>query len=87
MEIELIEDENGKMKIRIPDLTMVNLINENIWQQKGVEVAAYATEHPYLSQPVLLVKSKNPKKSILDACQQIVDDVSSLKKQFISQEK
>jgi DNA-directed RNA polymerase subunit L len=86
MKIEVLENEGNKLKIKMHDsLTLVNLINENIWQQKGIEISAYATEHPYLSQPVLLVKSKNPKKAVLDAAQQIVDDVKDIRRQFQAQ--
>ena len=82
MKVEVIENEGDKLKVRIDSLTLVNLMNANIWQQKGIDVAAYATEHPYLSEPVLLVKAKNPKKAVLDAAQQIMDDAAALRKQF-----
>ncbi len=87
MKLEVIENEDEKLKIRIPDMTLINLVNENVWQQKGIDVSAYAPEHPYLSQPVLLVKAKNPKKAVLDAIGQIHDDVKDLKKQFNAQVK
>ena len=87
MKLEVIENEDGKLKIKVPDLTLVNLVNENIWHQKGIDVSAYAPEHPYLEQPVLLVKAKNPKKAVLDAIGQIQDDAKDLKKQFNAQMK
>ena len=80
MKIELLEESDGKLKLRIDDLTLVNLLNENIWKQKSIEMAAYSVEHPYLSQPVLVVKSKNPKKTLLDAAEKILEDVKELKK-------
>ena len=82
MKIEVLENDDEKLKIKLDSLTFVNLLNENIWQQKGIDVSAYSTEHPYLSQPNLLVKAKNPKKAVLDAAQQIIDDAKDLKKQF-----
>ncbi len=87
MKLEVIENEDGKLKIKVPDLTLVNLVNENIWQQKGIDVAAFAMEHTYLTEPVLLVKAKNPKKAVLDAVGQIKDDAKELKKQFHAQMK
>jgi DNA-directed RNA polymerase subunit L len=83
MKVEVLENDDNKVKIKMPrGLTMVNLINENIWQQKGIDVSAFATEHPYLSEPVLLVKAKNPKKAILDAIEQIEEDAKDLRKQL-----
>ncbi len=83
MKVEVLENEEGKLKVKIHEsLAFVNLVNENIWQQKGIEVSAYSTEHPYLAKPVLLVKSKNPKKSVLEATRQIADDAKELRKQF-----
>jgi len=87
MKLEVIENEDEKLKIRIPDATLITLVNENVWQQKGIDVSAYAPEHTYLSQPVLLVRAKNPKKAVLDAIGQIQDDVKDLKKQFNAQVK
>ena len=82
MKIEVLEDEKDTLKIEIHDnQTLVNLINENLWQQK-VDMAAYKIDHPYLSKPVLIVKSKNPKKSLLDATEQVIEDVKELKKKL-----
>ena len=82
MKIEVLEDDKETLKLEIHDnQTLVNLINENLWQQK-VELAAYRIDHPYLSKPVLIVKSKNPKRALLDATAQIVEDVKELKKKL-----
>ncbi len=81
MKIEVIENEKDKIKIEMPDITLVNLLNENIWKEK-VDFSAYNIDHPYLSKPVLVVKSKNPKKSVVDAAEKIIEDVKAAKKQF-----
>ena len=82
MKIDVIENEDNKLKIDVhTNLTFVNLLNECIWQQK-VDVSAYKTDHPYLSNPTILVKAKNPKKAVLDATTQIIEDVKEFKKQF-----
>ena len=82
MKIEVLEDEKDTLKIEIHDnQTLVNLINENLWQQK-VDMAAYKIDHPYLSKPVLIIKSKNPKKSLLDATEQVIEDVKELRKKL-----
>lgn len=80
MKIEVVEESDEKLKIRIDDLTFVNLLNDNIWKQKSLGMAAYNVEHPYLAQPVLVVKSKNPKKTLMDAADNILEDIKELKK-------
>ena len=80
MKIDVLEREKGKLKIEIHDnLTLVNLLNENLWKQK-IKYAAYSVDHPYLSKPVLTVSSTNPKKAVLDAAEQIINDVKELRK-------
>jgi len=82
MKIEVLENEKDKLKVEIHDnVTLVGVVNENLWQQK-VDAAAFKTDHPYLSKPVLMVKSKNPKKSLIDATEQVVEDVKDLRKKF-----
>lgn len=82
MKIDVIENEDNKLKIDVhTNLTFVNLLNECIWQQK-VDVSAYKMDHPYLSNPTILVKAKNPKKAVLDATTQIIEDIKEFKKQF-----
>lgn len=82
MNIEVIENEDNKLKIKIDDLTLVNLLNETIWRKatKSLDYSAYIIEHPYLSKPVLTVKSKDPKKTVIDAAEQIIEDAGKLKK-------
>ncbi|MFA4819848.1 MAG: RpoL/Rpb11 RNA polymerase subunit family protein [Candidatus Aenigmatarchaeota archaeon] len=83
MKIEVLENEKDTLKIEIhANTTLVSLINENLWQQKGIDMAAFKTDHPYLSKPILIVKSKNPKKALLDATEQVIDDVKDLRKKL-----
>ena len=85
MKIEVIEDEKDTLKLEVHDnTTLINVINENLWQQKGIDMAAFKVDHPYLSKPVLIVKSKNPKKSLADAADQVVEDVKDLRKKLQS---
>lgn len=79
MKVKVIENADDKLKVEIDDLTLVNLLNEKIWKQRGIEFAAYRIEHPYLSKPVLTVKSRDPKKTVLEAADKILDDVKELR--------
>ncbi|MEK6888446.1 MAG: RpoL/Rpb11 RNA polymerase subunit family protein [Candidatus Aenigmatarchaeota archaeon] len=83
MKIEVLENEKETLKIEVHDnTTLLSVINENLWQQKGIDMAAFKVDHPYLSKPILIVKSKNPKKALLDATEQVIDDVKDLRKKF-----
>ena len=82
MNIKVIEEKDDMLKIEIDDTTLINLLNENVWKQQGVKSSTYKIAHPYLAQPVITVRSKNPKKTLIDAADQIVDDVTTLKKKF-----
>ncbi len=82
MKIDVLKNEDDKLKIELhTNLTFVNLLNENIWKQK-IDVAAYKMDHPYLSRPVMMIKGKNPKKAVLDAATQIIEEVKEFRKQF-----
>ena len=81
MKVEVLEKKKDTMKLSVNDFTLVNLLNEDLWKGK-VNYSAYSVEHPYLSKPVLVVKSKDPKKSLLDAANQIIADTRELKKKF-----
>ena len=88
MEIEVLENTADKLKIKVHDnTTVLNLINENVWQQKGVDLSAVTVEHPYLSKPVITVKSKKAKKALLDAIAQVDTDVKDLRKKLQSKMK
>lgn len=80
--MKILENDKEKLKIEIEDLTFINVLNETIWAQKGVEFSAYSVEHPYMSKPVLLVNGKNPEKTIKDAANQIKENVQDLKKKW-----
>jgi len=89
MNITVLENEKDKLKIDIDDLTFVNVLNEVIWNQDraSLDYAGYSIDHPYLANPVLVVKSRNPKKTVIDAAEQIIKDVNALKKQALAQMK
>jgi DNA-directed RNA polymerase subunit L len=81
MKIDVLEKKKDKLKISLSNLTFVNLLNENLWKGR-IGYSAYAVDHPYLSKPVLVVNSKDPKRSLLDAAEQIILDVKELRKKF-----
>ncbi|MDI6720976.1 MAG: hypothetical protein QMD85_01205 [Candidatus Aenigmarchaeota archaeon] len=88
VEIKVLEQEKDKLKIEINDnSTIISMINERIWDQKGVDVSAFRTGHQYLDKPVLVVRGKDTGKAVISAAEDIIEDIKSLRKQFESQSK
>ena len=82
MNIEVLEDSDDKLKIRVDtNLTIINLLNERIWNQK-VDVSAYRLAHPYLAKPEIMVRAKNPKKAIAEAAGDVLSDIKEFRKLF-----
>ena len=75
--MELTVTQKGKEKLRVEvrgeTHTMLNLIRENAWKA-GAKQAAYIIQHPYISQPEIIIRSKNPQKTLKDAAQMVIDD-------------
>jgi DNA-directed RNA polymerase subunit L len=80
MEIKILEKDKNRVKLEVDDLTFVNLLNEKLWERK-VELSSYTVSHPYLAKPVLLVKSKDPKKALVNTSGKIVTYVRELRKE------
>mgnify|MGYP001577442634 CR=1 FL=1 len=77
--MKILEQKDNKLKIEVSDLTFVNLLNETMWKQT-IDYAAHYRDHIYLAKPVLVVSSKNPKKTMLDAAETIIENVKELRK-------
>ena len=81
--IEVLKDEKNELRISVKsNLTLINLLNENLWNQTGVKFAGYVKKHPYLGNPEILVKAANPKRVLISALDDILKDTQSLKKQL-----
>jgi DNA-directed RNA polymerase subunit L len=83
MEIRVLEKTDESLKIEVigEGHTLLNLLREKSWKA-GATQASYMIEHPYLSNPKILVRSKNPKKVLADASQMVIDDAGEFRKEF-----
>ncbi len=83
MKLELVslEDEEARISVKGESPTLLNLLRESAWKQKP-ESVAYKVNHPYLSDPELVVKSKNPLKILDDSAQDVIEQVKDLQKEF-----
>jgi DNA-directed RNA polymerase subunit L len=83
--MELTAIEKGKEKLRIEvreeTHTMLNLIRENSWKA-GARQASYIIQHPYISQPEIIIRSRKPSKTLQDAAQMAIDDSRDFSRAF-----
>lgn len=81
--MRIIESKENKIVLETDEsATLLNLLVERIWEQKGVTRAAYGNKHPFLGKQELLVEGKNNKKAIEDACDSIAKDCDAVLKQL-----
>ena len=68
MNVEIIKDEKNFLEVMLPgeDLGFANLVVEIMLSQDGVFAAASA-DHPIKGNPIIRIKSKDPKKVLSKA--------------------
>jgi DNA-directed RNA polymerase subunit L len=83
MELRVVEKSDRKLKMELvgESHTFLNILTEYAWAAKASQ-AMYTIKHPYLSQPQLMVISENPKKTLSDAAQIIMDKAEDFEKTF-----
>jgi DNA-directed RNA polymerase subunit L len=83
MELKAVESQDEKIRVRVSGEThtLMNILTEYAWEA-GASQASYTVEHPYLSQPVISIRSKNPRKTLGDAAQIIIDRSKDFKAAF-----
>jgi len=81
--LELVSKETDKVKVRVngEDHTLLNVLRENAWKNKA-DQATYTIEHPYLSEPEIIIKAKSPLKVLEDSAQELVQQTKELEKEF-----
>ena len=71
MEVVAIENEKTRLKLQIigEGNTFCNVVNNELWHDKDVEIAGYRIEHSLTSDPVLTVEvaKGDAKKTLLEA--------------------
>jgi DNA-directed RNA polymerase subunit L len=83
MKLVLLESSEGKMvlEVRGENHTLLNLLRENAWDA-GSKQASYMIEHPYLSEPKLIIRADNPKKVLDSSAQAILDSAKEFEREF-----
>ena len=62
--------------------TLPNALREELWNDSTVTFAAYEKKHPYIGNPKLIIKSKDPKKSLLTAIKNTQNNIKIFEKEI-----
>ena len=70
--IKVIKSEKNMLEVEIDNLTLAEVLREELWNDDAVETAAWRRDHPS-KNPVLLLqtKEKTAKKALLDAASRV----------------
>lgn len=86
MQLKTVEEDEKKIILEVGGETVsfVNLIREELWNDKSVSEAAHIKEHPYLAQPKIFVKTDrgSPKTALEKAATRIEDQAKEFKEAF-----
>jgi len=82
MKLKVVENKKDKLAIEVigESHTLLNLLRETSWKT-GADQASYMIEHPYMSNPKLIIKAQNPKKVLIDAVQQVTEQANAFEKE------
>lgn len=83
MEMKIVKKDKNELQIEIDDLTLCELLRNELWDDKSVTLASYSRKHPE-ENPVLRVISegKTPKKALSDAVKRLLKKSGELGKTF-----
>ncbi len=83
MKLEFLKDEKDELKVKLlnEDKALGALVVQKLVENKDVEFAGCTDEHPLLSNPVITIKGKGAKKSLVDAVDEVKKELKELEKQ------
>jgi len=85
MEIKILNEDskNIEFELKGEGHTISNLLRNELWKNKDINLAAYRLEHPLISSPVISVSSSGkPRKAILKTVDDIKKNIKSLRNEF-----
>ena len=79
MNIKIVNEDKEKLRIRFigETLTFPNILAKTV-QEEGLDAAA-VQEHPFLSDPEILVMGANPRGALKKACEKIIEQCDEIK--------
>ena len=83
MKLETVTKGKDMLEVEVDGEThtLLNILRENAWKA-GADQASYFIDHPYLSEPHLSIRAKNPKKVLMDAAELLITDAKTFQREF-----
>jgi DNA-directed RNA polymerase subunit L len=81
MKLNLIKDEDKELAIEFDtsDFTIPDLLADELLEDSNVEFAGVSKDHPETGKPVLLIRGKKAKASLMDAIERLDKSFGELK--------
>lgn len=81
MDIKILKETKDEFEFEIASVTLAELLKVYLNKDSSVEFAAWKRVHP-TENPIVLVKSSNPKKSVNSAIAAISKDLGQFESDF-----
>jgi len=83
MNLKVIEKGKDKLRVEVSGEchTLMNVLREKAWSE-GARQASYIIQHPYLSQPEIIIYGNNPKKTLIDSATSIESEAKRFSQEF-----
>jgi len=84
MEIKILEQETGRLKIEIQGEghTFCNALRRELWNDKSVKIAGYNIGHALMPKPVLTIEAADAKKALTEAVKRLKKQNKELRDKF-----
>ncbi len=83
MKIKILKKERNELEIEIDNLTLAEILRNELWEDSSVEISAWKRENPS-KDPILVVKTKgkDAMKVLLDGIGRIQGHNNEILKEF-----
>ena len=85
MEYKVVEEQKHKLVFQLPGEThtFCNILKEELQQVKGVTLATYKIDHPFVGVPQFLIETKGiePREALKEALKSIKKKAQQFKKE------
>ena len=86
MELKVVKEDEKTLVVEFKgeNIGFINLLREELWNDKNVSEAAYVKEHPYLSDPKLFIKTSrgSPRTALEKASERITKKIDEFSEEF-----
>ena len=86
MDLKVLQKDKTVLKLEVQgeDHTFMNILRQELWQDKDLQSAGYTLQHALTTSPILLVQTakKDPFKALDDAAKRLEEEAQDLKAKF-----